>query len=407
LLARIHFFHQHLPPEFALEMGRKSATEITFPSLNSSFYIGTARSMTFGRGDRIDRAHLSELAFYEDGERIVNAIEEAVPLHGTITAECSPNGEGNTFYDMWVRARMGRSGYKPFFFPWWLGKDYAIPRGSGFALIADQGEITKDMMTGEELDLVEKFSLTEDQLRWRRRKLADKGGLFYQEYPEDEITCFQTSGDPVFDPNLLSSMAKMCYEGERHPQGFFVWKPPVEGERYIIGADCSEGWGEKSSFSAACVLDSNWNVCATYQSRVPPKFFATTLMEMGNYYNNARLAIERNAQGYAVLSESVDKYPNLYYQTDLSTGRQSTRTGWWTNDASKTFMVTKFRDMLPQMGIWDANLIRQARAWRLIKGKPKAQTYDDLLIATMIAVAVQATVGTARGYLGSVEGWDF
>jgi hypothetical protein len=127
---------------------------------------------------------------------------------------------------------------------------------------------------------------------------------------------------------------------------------------------------------------------------------------MGKWYNNAQIAVERNFTGYAVLDGLTD-YGNLYHQRDFLTGRVTNQFGWWTNAQTKELMRDKVKDKLAQLKIWDLNLIRQLRGYRYIKHTPTAQTYDDLAISLMIAVAVRSIEGTARGYQGNVEGWNW
>ena len=342
--------------------------------------------------------HNSEVAFYDDPERIINAVEEAVPLDGEIVAETSPNGE-NLIYDMWGKSREGRNSYKPLFFPWWMAEDYMLPKGSEYALEADRGDL---ILTPEEQDLVNMHGLSEEQLRWRRMKIADKGGLFYQEYPEDEINCFITVGEPVFDSYILDTLAKGCYPGKNHSTGAHIWKEPEKDRKYIIGADCSAG---DVSYSAAAVIDEYYNVCATFMRKVDPTVFAHILEELGRYYNNAELVVERNAQGYAVLAV-LEKYPNKYYQRDYTTGKQTSKVGWWTNEQTKSFMFSSFKDVLPRLKVWDINLVRQAKGYRYVGLKPTPQTYDDLLIATMIAIAAKRTTSGSRGIIGFTRAWN-
>ena len=359
-------------------------------------------SRAFGRGDTIRKALLSELAFYEDPERILAGVEDAVPYTGELTIESTPNGEDNIFYERWVRAREGRSTYIPFFLSWWLGKDYSLPYGSPYALESDKGELT---FTDEEGELVEKFGLTEDQIRWRRMKIAEKGGMFYRDYPEDEVTCFHQSGEPVFDSYLIQELAKGCGEGQRHPSGFSIWIPPVGGMSYVVGADSSAGEGG-GSFSAAAILDVAYQVVATYQGRVEPYRFAQLLKEAGTWYNIATLAVERNFTGYAVLSHLTD-YPNLYLERDFITGRVTGRPGWWTAANTREYLFSTLKEMLPRLKIWDVNIVRQARGYRYIRHKATPQSFDDLLIATMIAVAVRKLVGGSTGYRGKIPGWGW
>lgn len=412
LLDRVHFYYDTME-EPRPSVDAYSRSEITFPNMHSSIYIGTAGSRAFGRGDTIRKALISELAFYEEGERLLVGVEDAVPLSGELSIECSPNGEDNIFYERWIRAREGRSPYKPFFFPWWWCTDYQIPIESEYALPEDKGEL---ILTGEEMELIQRVHLTEAQIRWRRWKIAEKGGLFWQEYPEDELSCFITIGDPVFDQSILNSLASGCYEGIRHPVGWTYWIPPVEGATYLIAADSAAG-APGGSYSAAVVLDEQWQVVANYQARVEPNTFSSILRELGIWYNTAMIAIERNFTGYAVLAAlagttnvgniTTASYPNLYRQRDFLTGKVTSNLGWWTNEQTKEHMRTALRDRLPQLKLWDVNLVRQLRSYRFIKMKPTAQTFDDMAISLMIACAIKKVEGVARGYRGSVKGWDW
>ena len=405
LLDRVQFYYDTMLPPKPM-IGAESRSEKTFPLMHSSIYVGTAGSRAFGRGDTIRKVLLSELSFYEDGRTILNGLEDAVPLTGELTIECTPNGEENVFHEEWIKAREGKSPYKPFFFPWWWTADYQIPLGSGYALPADIGELT---FTDEEQDLVTRNSLTEAQIRWRRWKIAEKQGLFWQEYPENEVDCFITVGDPVFDSQVLTDFANNCYEGKRQPSGWLQWLPVDFKLRYVIGADTSSGAPE-GSYSAFVVLNDRWEVCATFQGRVEPHAFAAILKEVGTLYNNAELAIERNFTGYAVLEQLKD-YGNVSLQRDFTTGKLTTQRGWWTNDQTRSMMMSITRESLAKTKMWDVNLVRQLRSYRYMKIKTKyreqAQTFDDLAMAFMLAVTVRKVAGTARGFQGFVPSWNW
>jgi hypothetical protein len=401
LLDRVQFYYDTMTPPKPL-MGADSRTEKTFPEMHSSIYIGTAGARAFGRGDTIRKALLSELAFYEDPEKILNGVEDAVPITGELTIECTPNGEDNLFHRKWVRAREGKSPYKPFFFPWWMDKGYTIPRGAEIALPDDRGELS---FTQEEVDLISKNKLTEDQIRWRRWKIDEKEGLFWQEYPEDEISCFISIGDPVFDTTDIARMTQECYEVDKAIEGWRVWKVPEPKMMYTIGVDTSAG-APGGSYSGVAVLDSRWEVCATFQARIEPHLLAALLKKLGMWYNTAELAIERNFTGYAVLGHLLE-YPNVYHQRDFTTGKITSNRGWWTNEQTKQFMITATKDHLAALHIHDMNLVRQLKGYRYIRYKPTAQTYDDLAMALMIAIAVRKVTGASRGYMGNTPGWGW
>lgn len=408
LLDRVQFYYDTmLPPK--PELGAGSRSEKSFPQLHSSIYVGTAGSRAFGRGDTIRKVLLSELAHYEDGETILNGVEDAVPLQGEITIECTPNGEDNVFYDRWIRAKEGKSPYTTFFFPWWWTDEYRIPENSPIALPSDRGDFD---YTDEEQSIVDQHHITKDQVRWRRWKIAEKGGLFWQEYPEDEISCFITVGDPVFDTSIINRLSAGCRDPERYettvdskPVMWDYWAKPDAKEQYVIGADTAAG-SPTGSFSAAVVLDSKWRVVATFLARCQPNEFATVLKEMGKTYNWAEICVERNFTGYAVLGQMTG-YPRLYHQRDFTSGKVTHQVGWWTNDQTKHVLYTEMKNVLPYIQIWDANLIRQLRGYRYIRLKPTAQSFDDLAISLMLAVVTKKVTGASGGYQGNVAGYNW
>ena len=132
LLDRVQFYYDTMQ-EPRPEIGAESRSEKTFPNIHSSVYIGTAGARAFGRGDTIRKALLSEIAFYEDGAKILSGVEDAVPITGELTLETTPNGEENIAYEVWVKAREGKSPFKPFFFPWCWRDDNFIPSDSAYA----------------------------------------------------------------------------------------------------------------------------------------------------------------------------------------------------------------------------------------------------------------------------------
>ncbi len=403
LLDRVQMYYDTMD-EPKPHFDASSRSEKRIDEMHSSIYIGTAGSRAFGHGDTIRKAHLSELSLYEDALRILNGVQDAVPLTGELTIECTPNGEDNIFFEQWIRAKEHKSPYKPFFFPWWWAEDYQIPATSPLALPEDR--IEQLHFTSDEQELVERYNLTQDQIRWRRWKIAEKQGLFWQEYPEDEVSCFITIGDPVFDVLRLNELAQSCYQGDRHERGWTYWIKPQPNARYIIGADSAAG-APTGSYSTAVVLDASYQVCSTFQARLDPNVFATMLRDLAVWYNGAEIVIERNFTGYAVIGQLQSlNYTNIYFQRDFLTGKIMSQPGWWTNEQTKQFMMTKMKDRIGIIRTWDINLVRQLRSYRYIKYKPTAQSFDDLAIALMIANAAKSISGGAK-YVGAIPGYSW
>jgi hypothetical protein len=84
LLDRMRKMYNYMPDQYAVrypdghvEMMKKpplkhdSAHEMSFPSINGVFYIGTARAYVFGRGEPIHRFLGSEVAFWPNADEIL------------------------------------------------------------------------------------------------------------------------------------------------------------------------------------------------------------------------------------------------------------------------------------------------------------------------------------------------
>jgi len=373
------------------ELEHKSTYEKTFKGVNSSFYISSARSFAMPRGEPIHNLMLDEFAFWPvgaAGETFAATLQRVPLLPNTkVRILSTPNGEDNDFFEIYAAAKegkaVGKSIFKHHFYTWFQHPEYSMAHDSPFALPGD-GKPALENLDEDEVKLMivlEQLGIDSeeayDKLRWRRYKIAEMSSLrrsgetrllFGQEFPEDEVSCFITIGDPVFDQYILNSLAAGCAGGERHPKGWTYWIPPdTTGKtHYIIGADSSAG-APTGSYAAAAVLDDHWQVCATFQARVEPNTFAAILKELGLWYNIAQIAIERNFTGYAVLAALVGRhnlddviespsalgYSNVYRQRDFLTGKVTSNLGWWTNVQTKEHMRTALRDALPRLKLWD------------------------------------------------------
>lgn len=207
------------PPAVSID----SKSEIRFPETGSSYFIGTAGQKAFGRGDTVDRAHLSEAAFYPDLDRILNGIAEAAE-YGQIDIETTPNGR-EKFYDLWQKAKSGKSSYTPIFIPWFIDGEYSVENltekeRKGLSVgVQEMIEMSDDdfvaSLTEEEQRLIQKvytewnIEMTIGMMKWRRYKIWDKGEMFFQEYPEDDVSCFLQSGRSVFSQVILDTSRRI------------------------------------------------------------------------------------------------------------------------------------------------------------------------------------------------------
>jgi hypothetical protein len=371
-----------------LEFGRESATEWTLPARDASLRLiqagaSEAAAAKKGRGGTVNRLHFTEASTYERAEETFNALLESVPREGSeIVNECTPNGASGYFYEQWVAATTGKSAYKPHFYPWYLHTDYREALSPGEEIRA-------------ETDLEQKLlgmGVLPEAIKWYRGKVREKGGnvrLIAQEYPSTPETCFLVYGKHFFDVDLVDRdllVAKEPIAVEDHDQ-LRIWRLPQAESSYVIGADTSEGTG--GNFSAACVFERGSGVhCATLHGQFVPWDFAQKLDELGQRYNEAMIAPERNNHGHAVLGALVNqkKYKKMYKHTDG-------KLGWLTNEVTRPVMLDGL-DGSHRRGTFktnDKHLLGQMRTFMIGEnGKPEAGkgADDDLVFGSGVGWAV-------------------
>ncbi len=396
-LARAHSLYNSIPLHMKPAMSHKSSYEITWPAMDSTMFITSAGSKLLVRGDTIHNFLATEISRWSDPEGAMAAAEEAVPLGGFIVMESTPWGEGDYFYNEIESIKKGTSAYKFLFLPWWYDPEYRIPEGSPLALESDKKRLE---YTPDEQGIVETHDLDMEQIRWRRRKIADRKLAFFQEYPEDPVTCFLTSGEAVLDPTRMEELARMCYPAPGSFQSTQVWYPPMDGGVYLISADPTVGAHDK----AAAVV---WNIgeglthCASLWGLHEPEVFAHKLMDLGEHYNNAEIQVEENGPGQAVLL-AMKNYVNLGRRRNLVTGALTNKIGWLTTRASKPYMIAQMGREIYNIAIFDIEIVRQLRGLRWYGQDIVSVGEDDLAMAAMIGTSTCQGVGTVkRGYAGS------
>ena len=336
-------YHEHCPEILKPHTKYSSRRELSFDVLDSSYVVATAGGDSVGRGETLTHVHASELAFWPRSTQadIWNGLVQAVPnaSNTAIFIESTANGVSGVFYDLWKGAVEGTNGFTPVFIPWFTDPTYR-------ELVPENFE-----RTPEEEELAEQFDLDDEQLMFRRRKVAQNGlDLFRQEYPSVPDEAFLTTGRPVFNPDQLQGLLeetrdveeRLALEGDEwvhHNRGeLTVYRKHDEGERYVIGADVAMGV-RNGDYSVAQVLDSQKRQVATWRGHVHPDYFAEVLNELGYYYNEAMIIVENNSHGILTCTRLGKDmaYPNFYteVQYDKVTDKETVKLGFSTTAKTK------------------------------------------------------------------------
>ena len=403
------------------EMHHKSSNLKSFPDIHSSFYIGSSRAYVFGRGETIHNLLCDEYAFWDEDaiERIMAAISQRVPVTGRIIVLSTPNGEGNSFHEIYVNAKeghvIGKSVFTPHFYAWYEHEEYTIPFDSPYAL---PGDNTPELdLTDEERLLVNLHGLTHDQIRWRRRKIVEfeslrRSGssriLFTQEYPEDDVSCFLTAGDMAYNGDILNEMAKNCYKAPHQYNQAKIWYQPEPNKKYIISADVGVA---KHSETVITVwhfeTKDNKEIathCATISGLIMPNKAAEMAIDLAIYYNGGLITWDAASQGIAFGDVVYSKYGNIYYREDLQSGLKSRTPGWLTSPRTKLYMYDQMSRILPNMITHDSNLVSQIRNMRVVNERLEAVGLDDFHDSAAIAICCRGSIPVTVGFAGE-SGW--
>ncbi|MFZ0286300.1 MAG: terminase [Terriglobales bacterium] len=382
----VHRFWENLPEGMkkgALCTSRANVRQLVFPRLDSEYRVATAADPSAGRGMTIHHLHCSEVARWPDADETLTSLRAAVPQSGEVVIESTPNGAGGSFYEEWHRADETR--YTRHFFPWWYEDEYRME------FTPASGPAAPD-----ERQLMDREGLTEQQIAWRRIMRSQLRGRAVQEYAEDAVSCFRTSGECVFDLEAIEQALQMCGEPweSRDNQRLNLWFPAQPGKEYVLGVDPAGG-GSEGDYSCAEVIERNTGLqCAELHGHFPPGELARKLVGLGNLYNRGLLVVERNNHGLGVLAHlQIAGYDNIY-----CAGQQP---GWLTSAATRPGMIENLAAVLvaaPSL-FRSRRLLGECRTFvRHVDGSSGATsgTHDDCVMAMAIALGARAAVAGTK-----------
>ena len=407
--------YENLPVHLRPSVKASNKRELAFGGLDSSITVATAGGVSIGRSKTLQYVHASEVGFWaaSSAEKNWNGLHQCVPNvpDSAIFVESTAQGMGGLYHRLWTDAENGLSEFEAVFVPWFWQPEYRL-------------EAPKDFVrTPEERKVHEQFGLDDEQLYWRRRKIAAVGrDLFNQEYPNTPQDAFLTSGRPVFDPVLLyprideapAPVYRMAMETNEHNEDEFVqhsmgelyvYAKPTDRGTYYIGADVAEGL-RNGDYSVAQVLDGNNEQVATWRGHTYPDAFANVLAALGRLYNEATIAVELNNHGILtanVLAKTLE-YPGVWTDTvvDKITDEETVRLGFTETKLTRPLILNKLR---AQVRDWTIRINDEATLREMLTfvvnpaGRMEAENgaHDDHVMA--LAIANHINEGEWRPYV--------
>jgi len=383
------------------ELQKSNAKEIIFQENKSGYRLYTAGAKEAGRGTTPTIAHLSEVGFWQFDEQILAGLFQGISQEaGTeVILESTANGASGEFYRLYQGAMRGENEYIPIFLPWFITSEY-------------RRTAPEDMdLTTEEWELLEKYDLDNDQLYWRRLKIAESGERkFKQEYPASPEEAFLVTGNSVFDQQVINNIQvqapqyireydeRSSYFEDAKEGHLEIWVPPSFEDRFIIGADVALGVGQ--DHSTAVVMNKERQVCALFRDNfTDPSNFGDILFYLGRYYNNALLAVESNSLGIATLNRLKQmNYVNLYYQTKAANllNDEGGKPGFRTTVSTKPMIIGNLKRAIEEDDLWipSDTIVGELRTYVAAENgstNALAGNFDDTVMALAIAFEAYRT----------------
>lgn len=173
---------------------------------------------------------------------------------------------------------------------------------------------------------------------------------------------------------------------------------------YVLGVDVASGEEDtftKGDYHAIKVFDHHTRLeVASHRSRMDIHELPYWILLAALFYNEARVAVEVNNQGIAIVSplQKDWRYRRLYRRRriDTRTEKREDKAGWETSNTTKPAMEANFMGLLDsdiRGGLRDQTTARELTTYVVDeKGRHGAQSgeHDDLLMAAMIAQMVMA-----------------
>lgn len=407
----------------------------------SEIETATARNLAAGRSYSLRHVHISEYAFYGDASTLMGGLMQSVPNDAgtSVFVESTANGIGDPFYELWMQASSGKTGWAAVFFPWFEHPEYSMPvEGSvrDFQISLDR----------EETALRQAHGLTLEQLNWRRWCIVNgcQGSIdvFHQEHPSTPDEAFLTSGRPVFDPAGITEIYRpedpMVGELEEITLGvqkrimfreqaggcMELYRKPQPGRTYVIGGDPAQGIdvsadtgsSQNPDYSVAIVLDQETGEqVAKVRERLTGSLFGQYTAALGKFYNGAYVVPEAGAYGIPYI-ESIqrEQYPmHLVHQRRRDpTDRRPPlleEIGFKTTNVSRPQLIDLLSNSIRERSILlhSTNTVQELRTFiTKADGRTEGQQkcHDDEVFALALAViGLQFAPAVRRGMVSGEQ----
>ena len=418
--------YTRLPEELKPTEKFNSVNELFFDKLNSSWRIATATDQV-GRSRTLNFVHFSEVAFYECSlANLQKGIGEAMTEDCFRVYETTANGF-NEAKDLWD----SNTCYN-LFYEWWRTSEY---RSTEYEYLE-----TNDPWLLDRIEVLKAKGLDKEQITWYCKKYEsylDKNTI-KQEYPITPEEAFISSGDCVFNKEVLVNQIARSQALQPIKKGYFTYKKvanPIkdsEGETvdiewqlkditfeervdgyitiheeprvkydesgeviiskcpYVLGGDTA-GTGI-DYFTGKMIDNTNGRTVATLRKqKIDEDLYGEQMLCLARYYNDALIGIETNYSRHPIRVIQKYGYTNLYLRerVDEVSKKVERVYGFETTRKTKPIIIGELVELMrdPSIEVDTETLKEMTTFVKKDNGKMEAieGAHDDLVMAKAIA----------------------
>lgn len=275
--------------------------------LLSNGSVARAFPTTAGDSYTASMVLVDEADLVPDLDRLMRAVKPTIDAGGkmVLLSRSDKSKPESQFKKVYRAAKTGEVEWKHIFLPWFARPDR-----------------TPAWYEKQKIDIQSRTGALDD---------------LHEQYPATDTEALSPR---VLDKRISPLWLEQCYEevAEVNPvaapslPGLVIYQAFVTMQRYRIGVDPAEG-NPTSDDSAITVLrENNGEEVAKLKGKFQPSTLAAAADKLGTYYGNAKLMVERNNHGHAVILWLKDNS-----ELEVMRGHDG-KLGWLSSSKGKTML---------------------------------------------------------------------
>ena len=360
-------FHRNLPKSIKPKKTVGLKRTLEFPALDSRMVVASVKDEEPLRGDTVQVLLATENSKWSEtaGPDAWTSALNAVPgKDGFVIGESTPSYHGDQLHEVCMDAENPHSKWLKVFIPWTMVNEYSVEPPPGWVPDA----VVREYSDKHHINARQAFWMQTEGLQKCRNNLE----RFRAEYPVNELDCWVLAGESIFNSRRLMSMLDRIDRGTGlniETQEYVEFRPPEEEGRYIIFCDPAGSWAKRDMFGIQILDVENCEQVGEFLGHCEAFKAARMIAKWSKRYNDARIYVESNGVGEAVLSHLLAMgCRNIYHRKSQSMGKSGYARvpGWYSTAKTKAQAISFLQELIEDesLTLYSSRCIRQLLNYR-------------------------------------------